>query len=85
MDELLNIAWEFNGDTNIASDVDHSTVTSLDLDGNVAEAAADAEALGESTYTFAATETFANDEGGNSNAYSISQVDEEDDNGGGGE
>lgn len=75
MDQTLAIAWDFYGNTDIYSDVSHNTDIDLHLDGYVAEAAADAEALGDNVYTFAATETFAGNGGANSNAYSISQVD----------
>jgi hypothetical protein len=75
MDEVLAIAWDFYGETDISSSVHHNTCIDLNLDGYVAEAAADAEALGDNVYTFAATETFAGEGGANSNAYSISQVD----------
>lgn len=90
MDEPIEISWYFFGDTAIVSDVEHNTVISLDLEGWVAEASADAEASGDAVYTFAATETNSvqTDDGGwaNSNAYSISQVqaDEDDGDGGGG-
>lgn len=75
MEDAILIAWYVTGDVDIYSDVEHNTETNLDLEGHVAEAAADAEAVGSATYTFAATETLSTECGSSSSAYSISQTD----------
>lgn len=75
-DYPIVIKWDVEGDVDIFSEVDHTTMIALDLEGFTGEAAADAEASGElATYTFTATETFAGDGFSASSSYSISQVD----------
>ena len=73
----IDIAWDVDGAVDIASDVNHDTVINLELEGFVAEAAADAEAVSDNyaAYTFSATETLAFEGGASSSSYSISQVD----------